>query len=116
MAQREEPRPPSKPGPTELPRAKINLTNLRKSLRLFSYLQKQKWKFFMGMFFLVATASVGLLFPLKSGSLFGFFGNDSLPREVLKEQLYDLGLVLLLILILQGFFSFGRVYFFTQVT
>jgi ABC-type multidrug transport system fused ATPase/permease subunit len=116
MAKREEPAaaPGIKKG--ELPKAKLTLANFRKSLRLFTYLQRHKWQFFMGMFFLVGTASVGLLFPLKSGSLFGFFGNDNLPREALKTQLYDLGLVLLIILLIQGVFSFGRVYFFTQVT
>lgn len=100
----------------DLPKAKLNKENFKKSLRLFSYLEKQKWKFALGMFFLVGTASVGLLFPLKSGSLFGFFGDNSLPPDQLKAHLYDLGLVLLLILLLQGVFSFGRVYFFTQVT
>lgn len=117
MAKREEaPRGSLGKTAAELPKAKLNWENIKKSLRLFSYLEKQKWKFFLGMFFLVGTASVGLLFPLKSGSLFGFFGNDSLPPDVLKEQLYDLGLVLLVILLIQGVFSFGRVYFFTQVT
>jgi ABC-type multidrug transport system fused ATPase/permease subunit len=105
-----------KPDPRILPKAKLNWTNIRRSLRLFTYLEKQKWKFFMGMVFLVGTASVGLLFPLKSGSLFGFFGDNSLPPDVLKSNLYDLGLVLLVILLIQGVFSFGRVYFFTQVT
>jgi ABC-type multidrug transport system fused ATPase/permease subunit len=103
-------------GTADLPKAKLNKENFKKSLRLFSYLEKQKWKFALGMFFLVGTASVGLLFPLKSGSLFGFFGDNSLPPAQLKEHLYDLGLVLLLILLLQGVFSFGRVFFFTQVT
>lgn len=100
----------------DLPKVKLNFENLKKSLRLFSYLKRHRWKFFFGMFFLVGTASVGLLFPLKSGSLFGFFGNNSLPKEVLKDQLFHLGFVLLVILLIQGVFSFGRVYFFTQVT
>lgn len=100
----------------DLPKAKLNWTNIKKSMRLFSYLERQKWKFILGMFFLVGTASVGLLFPLKSGSLFGFFGNNTLPTDQLKAQLYDLGFILLVILLIQGIFSFGRVYFFTQVT
>lgn len=100
----------------DLPKAKLNWTNIKKSMRLFSYLERQKWKFILGMFFLVGTASVGLLFPLKSGSLFGFFGNNTLPTDQLKAQLYDLGFILLIILLIQGIFSFGRVYFFTQVT
>ncbi|HQQ94366.1 MAG TPA: ABC transporter transmembrane domain-containing protein [Bacteroidia bacterium] len=117
MAKRED--PPQKTGTIrkeDLPKAKLSWQNLKKSLRLFTYIRKQKWKFILGMFFLIGTASVGLLFPLKSGSLFGFFGNNSLPREILMDQLYDLGLMLLIILLVQGLFSFGRVYFFTQVT
>ncbi|NBU05283.1 MAG: ATP-binding cassette domain-containing protein [Sphingobacteriia bacterium] len=100
----------------DLPKAKLNLENLKKSLRLFSYLKQHRLKFFLGMFFLVGTASVGLLFPLKSGALFGFFGNNTIPPAVLKAQLYQLGFLLLIILLIQGVFSFGRVYFFTQVT
>ena len=108
-------------GPTnsdkdELPKAKLSLANFKKSLRLFTYLKKQKWAFLMGMIFLIGTASVGLLFPVKAGALFGFF--DSNPDNLVKNQgkLFDLGIVLLIILVVQGVFSFGRVYFFTLVT
>jgi len=100
----------------DLPKAKFNLANLKKSLRLFSYLKREKWKFALGMVFLVGTAAIGLLFPLKSGSLFGFFGANDESPEVLKESLYQTGFILLIILLIQGVFSFGRVYFFTQVT
>lgn len=100
----------------ELPKAKLSLVNLKKSMRLFSYLKKEKWKFAIGMFFLIGTASVGLLFPLKSGSLFGFFGSNEGSIESQKENLYQVGYALLIILLIQGVFSFGRVYFFTQVT
>jgi ABC-type multidrug transport system fused ATPase/permease subunit len=68
------------------------------------------------MFFLIATAGVGLLFPLKSGTMFGYFGENSKPKAEMIHDLYQLGGVLLLILLIQGFFSFGRVYMFTQVT
>ena len=88
----------------DLPKAKLNLENLKKSLRLFSYLIQHRLKFFLGMFFLIGTASVGLLFPLKSGALFGFFGNNTIPPAVLKAQLYQLGLLLLIILLIQGVF------------
>lgn len=100
----------------ELPKAKLSLKNIRKSLRLFTYLGKQKWKFIIGMFFLVGTAAVGLLFPLKSGSLFGFLGKSNQPAEIVTSQLQNLGLTLLFILIIQSIFSFGRTYFFSQVT
>jgi len=114
-------RPKRGGGPTnsdtdELPKAKLSLANLKKSLRLFGYLKKQKWAFLVGMIFLVGTASVGLLFPVKAGALFGFF--DSNPDNLIKNQgkLFDLGITLLVILVIQGVFSFGRVYFFTLVT
>jgi ABC-type multidrug transport system fused ATPase/permease subunit len=68
------------------------------------------------MFFLVGTAAVGLLFPLKSGSLFGFLGKSNQPTEIVTSQLQNLGLTLLFILIIQSVFSFGRTYFFSQVT
>lgn len=100
----------------ELPKAKLNLKNIKKSLRLFTYLGKQKWKFIIGMFFLIGTAAVGLLFPLKSGSLFGFLGKSNQPTEIVTSQLQNLGLTLLFILIIQSIFSFGRTYFFSQVT
>lgn len=100
----------------ELPKARLSLANFKKSLRLFGYLKKEKWKFALGMLFLIGSASIGLLFPLKSGTLFGFFGSNEGSIETQKENLYQVGYVLLIILLIQGVFSFGRVYFFTQVT
>nr|MBP6313928.1 ATP-binding cassette domain-containing protein [Chitinophagaceae bacterium] len=100
----------------ELPKVKLTWANIRRSLRLFSYLGNQKIHFFFGMVFLIATAGVGLLFPLKSGTMFGYFGENSKPASEMIEDLYRLGGILLLILLIQGFFSFGRVYMFTQVT
>ncbi len=117
MAKREESRSNSSTIRKEdLPKVKLSWKNIKKSFRLFTYMRQQKWKFLAGMFFLVGTAAVGLLFPLQSGSLFGFFGDNTMPEAELKSKLYNLGIVLLVILLVQGVFSFGRVYFFTQVT
>jgi ABC-type multidrug transport system fused ATPase/permease subunit len=100
----------------ELPKARLSPENLKRSLRLFTYLGRHKWQFVMGMFFLFGTAVIGLLFPLKAGSLFSFLGKKSLPADQVYAQLQDLGLMLLGILIIQSFFSFGRTYFFSRVT
>ena len=100
----------------DLPKAKLNWSNIRRSFRLFKYLGGQRWKFALGMFFLVATAGVGLLFPLQSGTMFGYFGEAGKPADQMVEELYRIGGILLIILLIQGFFSFGRVYMFTQVT
>ena len=117
MAKREESsRGPGSLSKSELPKAKLNIKNLKKSMRLFSYLGKNRWKFVVGMFFLIGTAAVGLLFPLKAGSLFSFLGKTDQPADIVTGQLQDLGLLLLVILIIQSVFSFGRTYFFSQVT
>ncbi|MCE3229678.1 MAG: multidrug transporter ATP-binding protein [Bacteroidetes bacterium] len=100
----------------ELPKAKLNWTNFKKSFRLFSYLGRHKWKFMMGMLFLVASAGIGLVFPLKAGALFGFLSDTHLGQTEKYEQLTELGITLFFILLFQGFISFGRVYFFSQVT
>ena len=100
----------------ELPKAKLTLANFKKSFRLFGYLGKQKWKFLMGMLFLVASAGIGLIFPLKAGSLFGFLSDSKMDTVQKLTELEGLGITLLFILLFQGFISFGRVYFFSQVT
>lgn len=100
----------------ELPKAKLSWTNFKKSFRLFGYLGRQKWKFLLGMLFLVASAGIGLIFPLKAGSLFGFLSDNKMDTVQKYRELETLGITLLVILVLQGFISFGRVFFFSQVT
>ena len=100
----------------ELPKAKLNWTNFKKSFRLFGYLGQQKWKFLMGMLFLVASAGIGLIFPLKAGSLFGFLSDNKMGSVEKYSELSALGTTLFYILLFQGIISFGRVYFFSQVT
>lgn len=108
-------------GPTgtdtdELPKAKLSVANLKRSMRLFGYLGKHKWKFVLGMFFLVGSAAVGLIFPLKSGQMLGYLAENTKPVDQVQSELTQIGLVLLIILVVQAAFSFGRVYLFAQVT
>ncbi len=100
----------------ELPKAKLNKENFVRSLRLFKYIGENKWKFLLGMFFLLGTAAVGLIFPLVSGKMFGFFGETGKSPEIIKAELLETGKLLLIILVIQGSFSFGRVLTFAQVT
>lgn len=100
----------------ELPKSALSWYNIKRSTRLFKYLGGQRWKFILGLCFLTASAGVGLIFPLKSGELIGYIGEDHLAPETIKIQLYKTGFILLGILLAQAVFSFGRVYFFAQVT
>jgi hypothetical protein len=85
-------------GPTntdtdELPKAKLSLANFKKSLRLFGYLGKHKWKFILGMVFLVGSAGVGLVFPLKSGEMFGYLGESVKSPDQVRTELMSIGLI-----------------------
>lgn len=100
----------------ELPKAKLNITNLKKSLRLFNYLTGQKWLFVAGMFFLAGTATVGLIFPVISGKMFSLFGETGLTKDQMLLTIKETGLFLLILLVVQAFFSFGRVTMFSRVT
>lgn len=100
----------------ELPKAKFTKENFKKSLRLFTYLGRHKWQFFLGMLFLGASAGIGLVFPLISGKMFSFFGETSLSKPEMEAELFNTGKILLIILLAQGVISFGRVYMFSQVT
>jgi ABC-type multidrug transport system fused ATPase/permease subunit len=103
----------------DLPKAKLSKQNLKKSLRLFTYLGKHKWKFVWGMIFLAASSGVGLIFPVQSGKMFSFFGQDAnsaLEKVNQLEKLNKVGMWMLVMLIAQSAFSFGRVYLFSQVT
>ena len=98
----------------EIPKAKLTVSNFKKSFRLFSYILP-KWKFFLGLFFLAGTATVALGFPVKSGELIGLFGDTSLSAEKAEVEMKKVLVFLIGILLIQGVFSFGRVIMFTQV-
>jgi len=101
----------------DMPKAKLNAENFKKGARLFDYLGKQKWTFAIGLIFLVLSAGVGLLFPMMSGKMFGMLGSSDKTQMIENlKKLDNIGLTLLLILVVQGFFSFGRVFMFTRVT
>jgi len=104
----------------DLPKAKLNLDNFKKSMRIFKYVGKHKWKFFLGMFFLAGTAATALIFPRLMGNLMGVIGGNGSKTVVSKEQLLEFanstGIKLLILFALQAIFSFFRVVTFTSVT
>ena len=100
----------------ELPKAKFTKENIKKSFRLFRYIQKNKFLFVLGMLFLAGTAGIGLYFPVIAGKMFGFLGQTTLPKEQFEPLIINTGLQLFALLLVQGFFSFGRVYVFSLIT
>lgn len=101
----------------DIPKAKFSKENFKKSFRLFKYLGKSKWIFVLGMFFVLATAIVGLYFPIMAGKMFGYLGQaSSMATDIFKGSVQGTGIELFILLIIQGLVSFGRVYTFSLVT
>jgi ABC-type multidrug transport system fused ATPase/permease subunit len=102
--------------PDEIPKAKLSIENFKKSFRLFQYLGKSKWIFILGLFFVLGTAIVGLYFPIMAGKMFGYLGQTNMTPSLFKNAVSGTGLELLILLVIQGLVSFGRVYTFSIVT
>lgn len=100
----------------ELPKARFSKRNFKKSLRLFKYIEKSKWLFVLGMFFVVATAVVGLYFPIMAGKMFGYLGQTGMAANIFRDSVTGTGIELFILLIVQGIVSFGRVLTFSVVT
>ena len=93
----------------DLPKTKLNATNLKKSLRLINYMGKHKWKLFLGMVFLALTGGTALLFPKLMGDLIK-------TADFTSEEINRMGLLLLALFTAQAVFSFFRVVLFVNVT
>jgi ABC-type multidrug transport system fused ATPase/permease subunit len=94
----------------DLPKAKLNKTAFKSSLRLFEYVGEHKWKLYVGLLFLIFTGGTALLFPMMLGNL---------VKTVEKKdftQINEIGLYLILVLSLQSVFSYFRVYLFVNYT
>ena len=93
----------------DLPKVKLNATNLKKSLRLINYMGKHKWKMFLGMIFLALTGGTALLFPKLMGDLIK-------TADFTSDEINRMGLLLLALFTAQAVFSFFRVVLFVNVT
>lgn len=93
----------------DLPKAKLNASNLKRSLRLFKYVGPHKWKLILGLVFLSFTGLTALLFPKLMGDLIK-------TADFTSEDINRMGLILLVLFTAQAIFSFFRVVLFVNVT
>jgi ABC-type multidrug transport system fused ATPase/permease subunit len=102
----------------ELPKAKLSKENFKRSLRLFKYVGKHKWKFFVGLIFLAGTAYTALVFPKLIGNLMGLVGTNgqNVNKDFQLDEALDIGKKLVLLFFFQAIFSFFRVVTFTSFT
>src|SRR5688572_16346018 len=87
--------------------------NLKKGLRIFNYVLPYKVNFIIGLFFLALSSSTFMVFPLVTGKLV-----DSAMGKTdwIVNDINIIALGLFGVILLQGIFSFFRIYFFAQVS
>lgn len=100
----------------EMPKAKLTGDSLRRAFRLFDYMGRHKWKFYVGIIFLIATGATALIFPRLLGNLLGSIGEKNLTKEGLQAVANQYGLWVLVVLGAQAVASYFRVYFFESAT
>lgn len=89
---------------------KISKDGLKKALKLFRFVLPYKGTFFVGLIFLVLSSATTLSFPMLIGEMTRVIEGNS------KFTLNQVTLFFGGILLLQGVFSFFRVYYFAQVS
>ena len=94
----------------DLPKAKINSSSLSKALLIFKYANNHKWKFYIGLIFLLMTGCTALAFPKLMGMLVDCVKNKD------TSEANAIALILVGILFLQSFFSFFRLSLFVNFT
>lgn len=94
----------------DLPKAKLNAGSLNKALLIFKYAGEHKWKFYVGLVFLLFTGATALAFPKLMGMLIDCVKNKN------NTQANTIALGLVGILTFQALFSFFRLSLFVNFT
>lgn len=94
----------------DLPKSKITASSLQKATVIFQYAGNHRWKFYVGLIFLLFTGATALAFPKLMGMLIDCVKNkDNAQANMIAGGL-------LVILFLQSIFSFFRLYLFVNFT
>ena len=94
----------------DLPKSKITATSLQKATLIFQYAGNHRWKFYLGLVFLLLTSVTALAFPKFMGMLVDCVNK----KDGHQANLIALGLGL--VLLLQSVFSFFRLSLFVNFT
>lgn len=92
---------------------RISKESFKKGARIFNYVKPYKFKFFIGLIFLALSSSTFMIFPALTGQLVDSATGQA--SRLLKDINY-IALGLFGVILLQGIFSFFRIYFFAQVS
>ena len=99
----------------DLPKPKVNKESLKRSLRIFRYVLPYRAKFLVGLLMLVLSSSTFMAFPWLAGKLISAANHKPVVLPNGTELGIDrIALLLFAIIVCQGGFSFGRIWFFTD--
>lgn len=94
----------------DLPKSKLTKSSLSKALLIFKYAENHKWKFYVGLIFLLFTGGTALAFPKLMGLLIDCVKNKD------NDQANLIAGGLIFILLFQSLFSFFRLSLFINFT
>jgi ABC transporter fused permease/ATP-binding protein len=94
----------------DLPKSKITASSLTKATLIFQYAGNHRWKFYVGLIFLLLTGATALAFPKLMGMLIDCVKNKD------NSQANFIALGLIVILFFQSIFSFFRLSLFVNFT
>jgi ABC transporter fused permease/ATP-binding protein len=94
----------------DLPKSKITASSLNKATLIFKYADNHRWKFYVGLVFLLLTGATALAFPKLMGMLI-----DSVKNKSYTDA-NNIALLLIGILFMQSIFSFFRLSLFINFT
>ena len=86
-------------------------SGLKELMKLYRFLKPFRWKFALGMLFLLISSGASLMFPKFLGNMVDLGNKGSMPGEISRT-----GLILFGILVVQAVFSYFRTRLFVEVT
>ena len=95
----------------EVPKKKITINGLKNAFKLYSYIKPYSVEYAWGMFFLLGSSIASLAFPKLLGELVNSGNEGNLSLDIDR-----IALMLLILLLIQAFFSYFRVIMFVNVT
>lgn len=98
----------------DLPKPKLSKDILRKALKIFSYIKPFKWKFIIGMMFLILSSLSMLTFPALLGAMIDAAQGKQTYTWLPASVMYIGGLSLI-ILSFQSIISFFRIRLFVEI-
>ncbi len=86
-------------------------SGLKELFKLYRFIRPYRWKFILGMFFLLISSGASLMFPKFLGDMVDLGNKGRLLGEITRT-----GGILMLILLVQAVFSYARTRLFVEVS